>query len=172
MPQANNKINIIYGTQSAYTQLVESGNTDDDTIYFIDNEAGKGRIYVGDVPYGSVDNKTVVYMHRTCVITKSFTQGVSEIYDISDWEQDSYPTIVVTGTYVNGLRAVTELYATIDIEYDGETEMYVPQLTVTPNHTYSDPNTEIIIDVIKIYVEDSEGGGGGSEYPDADDIEY
>lgn len=154
MPQSEKKVDIVYGSSKSYNDAVESGKTDDNAIYFVnDSIANAGEIYVGNICYGSGRfNRSIQIRHKSIINVGSVSENVDVTKLIEDWEGLVPPdNVMIGGVFINGLRSVQEVSAIVDYDVDdsGDEPIYTPKIVITPHYNYSDITTEIIVDVYK-----------------------
>lgn len=149
MPIDKQRVSVYSGTDTAYQQRITEGTIDENGVYFILSEPNN-KIYVGTTLFGgggsessNIANFRHVIFHRTGSLLYDADPILG--YPLSDLSTTNYLTGIITGVYLNGLRAVSELTITLEIvEFGGER---YPNLTISPNHNYSDPLTELTVDI-------------------------
>jgi len=154
MPQSEKKVDIVYGSSKSYNDAVESGKTDDNAIYFVNDPiTNAGEIYVGNICYGSGRFSSKLQIsHKSIVNIGNVAADMNVTKIIDDWAALSPPdNVMIGGLYVNGLRSAQEISAIVDynVNSSGDDLIYIPKIVITPHYTYSDVTTEIIVDVYK-----------------------
>lgn len=152
MPENKHRVEIYYGPETTFEEMLDTGTFDENGIYFITSQESN-KIYVGGVLFqggnggggGSVSEfsaHTVIFHHLGPLIKN---QEYDFDLTLSDEPNSNNITCAVSGIYMNGLRSVSELDVSVEPTFEGN--IRILSLSVTPHYDYLDPETELTIDI-------------------------
>lgn len=154
MPTNKHRVEIYYGPEPTFNELLDTGRIDENGIYFI-TDPSSNKIYVGDKLFqgggsgGDEEESTTEFSVSNVVFHHLGPLICNQEYDfdltLSDEPNPNDVSCTISGIYINGLRSVSELDVSVEPRFEGDIRILT--LSVTPHHDYLDPETELTIDI-------------------------